>query len=156
MKFREDVIKLENINPLKYITVASVCMSIYRANYMPRKTIAVLPEYVKTDNFSKTSIMWLDYIAYENNIQIQHALNGGENQLTINNQIYKVDGYCDKNNTVYELYACFLHACPTCYRSNIMNDKKQKDTGTLNKRTNEKSEIIKHGGTNTLKFMKVD
>ena len=63
IKFSEDFIKLENIDPLRYITIASVCMSIYRANYMPEKTIAVVPEYVKTENFSETSIMWLDYIA---------------------------------------------------------------------------------------------
>ena len=47
LKFREDFIKLENIDPLKYITIASVCMSIYRANYMPKNTTAVVPEYVK-------------------------------------------------------------------------------------------------------------
>ena len=111
MKFREDFIKLENIDPLQYTTIANVCMSIYRANYMPEKTIAIVPEYTKADNFSKTFIMWLDYIASQNNIQIQHALNCGENQLTINNQIYKVDGYCDKNNTVYEFYGCFWHGC---------------------------------------------
>ena len=74
MKFLEDFIKLENINPLQYTTIASVCMSIYRANYMPEKTIATVPEYTKADNFSKTSITWLDYIASKNNIQIQHAL----------------------------------------------------------------------------------
>ena len=60
---------------------------------MPEKTNAIVPEYTKADNFSKTSIMWLDYIASKNNIQIQHALNCGEKQLTISNQIYKVDGY---------------------------------------------------------------
>ena len=50
---------------------------------MPKNKIAVVPEYTKTDNFNKTSIMWLDYIAHKNNIQIQHALNCGEKQLTI-------------------------------------------------------------------------
>ena len=36
IKFREDFIELENIDPLIYITIASVCMSFYRANYMPK------------------------------------------------------------------------------------------------------------------------
>ena len=110
---------------------------------MPQKTIAVVPEYIKTDNFSKTSIMWLDYTADKNKIKIQHALNGGEKQLTINNQIYKVDSYGKENNTVYEFYGCFWHGCPNCYKSNIINNKNQKDMGTLNKNTNEKIEIIK-------------
>ena len=78
LKFRENFIKLENIDPLKYITIASVCMSIYRANYMPKKSIAVVPEYVKTINYSKMSIIWLDYMSSKNNIHIHHALNGGE------------------------------------------------------------------------------
>ena len=59
IKFREDFIQLENIDPLRYITIASVCMTIYRSNYMPKKTIAIVPEYAKKDNFSKMSIMWL-------------------------------------------------------------------------------------------------
>ena len=57
MKLREDFIQLENIDPLRYITIASVCMMIYRSNYMPKKTIPIVPEYAKTDNFSKTSIL---------------------------------------------------------------------------------------------------
>ena len=59
MKLREDFIQLENIDPLRYITIASVCMTIYRSNYMPKKTIAIVPKSVKTDNFSKMSIVWL-------------------------------------------------------------------------------------------------
>ena len=53
MKLREDFIQLENIDLLRYITIASVCMTIYRSNYMPKKTIAIVPEYAETDNFSK-------------------------------------------------------------------------------------------------------
>ena len=90
------------------------------------------------------------------NIQIQHALNGCEKQLTINNQIYKVDGYCDKNNTVYEFYCCFWHGCTNCYQSNIINKKNQKDMGTLNKNTNEKIAIIKKLDTNMFQYMNVN
>ena len=59
MKLREDFIQLENIHPLRYIAIASVCMTIYRSNHMPKKTIAIIPQYTKKDNFSKMSIMWL-------------------------------------------------------------------------------------------------
>ena len=41
MKLREDFIQLENIDPLCYITIASICMMIYHSNYMPKKTIAI-------------------------------------------------------------------------------------------------------------------
>ena len=63
MKLREDFMELENIDPLCYITIGSDCMTIYRSNYMPTKTIAIIPEYAKTDNFSKMSIMWLNCVS---------------------------------------------------------------------------------------------
>ena len=85
MKLREDFIQLENIDPLRYIMIASVCMTIYRSNYMPKKTIAIVPEYAKTDNFSKMSKIWLNYMS--NGVNIQHALNGGEKKLTIDGKL---------------------------------------------------------------------
>ena len=136
MKLREDFIQLENIDPLRYITIASVCMTIYRSNYMPKKTIATVPEYAKTDNFSKMSIMWLNYVS--NGVNIQHALNGDEKKLTTGNKTYKVDGFCEEINTEYEFYGCFWHGCPNCYKPNIINSKNQKDMGTLNDQTIEK------------------
>ena len=42
------------------------------------------------------------------NISIQHAENGGE--YRINN--YKVDGYDEANNTVYEFHGCHWHGHP--------------------------------------------
>ena len=146
MKLREDFIQLENIDPLRYITIASVCMTIYRSNYMPKETIAIVPEYAKTDNFSKMSIIWLNYMS--NGVNIQHALSGGEKKLTIGNKTYKVDGFREETNTVYEFYGCFWHGCPKCYRPNIINTKSQKDMGTLNGLTVEKRDTIENAGYN--------
>ena len=133
-------------NPLRHITIASVCMTIYRSNYIRKKTIATVLEYAKTDNFSKMSIMWLNYTSKDKNIQ--HALNGSEKELTIGNKIYKVDGFCEETNTVYEFYCCFWHGFPNCYKPNIINSKNQKDMGTLNDQTIEKRETIKKVGYN--------
>ena len=146
IKFCEDFIQLENIDPLRYITIASVCMTIYRSNYMPKKTIAIVPEYAKTDNFSKMSIMWLNYMS--NGANIQHALNGGEKVLTIGDKTYKVDRFCEETNTVYEFYGCFWHGCPNCYKPNIINSKSQRDMGTLNNQTIGKRDTIKNAGYN--------
>ena len=96
MKLREDFIELENIDPLRYITIASVCMTIYHSNYMTNKTIAIVLEYAKTDNFSKMSIMWLNYVSTTKGLNIQHALNGSEKKLTIDDKTYKVDRFCEK------------------------------------------------------------
>ena len=146
MKLREDFIQLENIDPFRYITIGSVCMTIYRSNYMPKKTIAIVPESVKTDNFSKMSIIWLNNVS--NGMNIKHALNGGEKELNINNKTYKVDRFCEETNVVYEFYGCFWHGCPNCYKPNIVNSKNQKDMGTLNDKTIQKSETIKNAGYN--------
>ena len=146
MKLREDFIQLENMDPLHYITITSVCMTIYHSNYMPKKTIAIVPESVKTNNFSKMSIMWLNYVS--NGANIQHALNGGEKKLTIGDKTYKVDRFCKETNTVYEFYGCFWYGCPKCYKPNIVNSKNQKDMGTLNDQTIEKRETIKKAGYN--------
>ena len=146
MKLRDEFIKLENIDPLRYIAIASVCMMIYRSNNMPKKTIAIVPEYTKTDNFSKMSIMWLNYVS--NGVNIKHALNGGEKKLTIDDKTYKVNGFCKETNTVYEFYGCFWHGHPKCYKANIINSKNQKDMGTLNDLTFEKRDIIKSAGFN--------
>ena len=148
MKLREDFIKLENIDPLCYITITSVCMTIYRSNYMPKDTIAIVQEYSKTDNYSKMSIMWLNYMSKTKNLTIQHALNGGEKKLTIDDKTYKVDGFCKETNIVYEFYGCFWHGCPNCYKPNIVNSKNQMDMGTLNEQTIEKRENIKSAGYN--------
>ena len=139
MKLREDFTRED-------ITIASVCMTIYRSNYMPKKTIAIVPEYAKTDNFSKMSIIWLNYMS--NGANIKHALNGGEKNLTIDDKTYKVDGFCEERNTVYEFYGCFWHGCPKCYRPNNINTKSQKDMGALNDLTVEKRDTIKNAGYN--------
>ena len=68
--------------------------------------------------------------------------------MTIDDKTYKVDGFCEETNTVYEFYGCFWHGCPKCYRSNIINTKSQKDMGTLNDLTVEKRDIIKNAGYN--------
>ena len=107
---------------------------------MPERAIAIIPPYTKQDNYSKVSIIWLSYISDGNNIK--HAINGGENKLTLNNRTYKVDGFCEKTNTVYEFYDCFWHGYPKCYRPNIINNKNQKDMGTLNDPTAEKRDTI--------------
>ena len=60
IKFREDFIELENIDPLQYVTIASVCMTIYRSNYMPEDTIGVVKDVTRGETYSKISIAWLD------------------------------------------------------------------------------------------------
>ena len=78
VKFREDFIKLENIDPLQYTTTASVCMTVYRANYMLEETIGVVWEVSQNETHCKMSIAWFDWISNRDGLSIKHALNGGE------------------------------------------------------------------------------
>ena len=58
MKLREDFIQLENIDPLRYITIASVYMTIYRSNYMPKKCVYQHKENEEFGSlFSKTTVL---------------------------------------------------------------------------------------------------
>ena len=145
LKFRKDFIQLENIDPLQYITIASVCMTIYRSNYMPKESIAVVKDTTRGENYSKISIAWLDWIEEKHSIKIQHALNGGE--LSIKN-VGKVDGYCKDTNTVYEFQGCFWHGCRKCYSDDTINTKNQIDMLTLRKHTFEKNAKIESAGFN--------
>ena len=51
------------------------------------------------------------------NIFIQHALNRpyGEKMILADGHKYRVDGYCESTNTVYEYNGCFFHGCKECY-----------------------------------------
>ena len=111
MTFRDDFLKIGNIDSLQYITIASVCMALYRSKYRPENTIGIIKDVPK-NTFSKTSLQWLKYISGTENVYIQHAINGGEHFIPA---VGKVDGYCEQTNTVYEFQGCFWHGCPKCY-----------------------------------------
>ena len=51
------------------------------------------------------------------NILIRHALNhpDGEKMILADGHRYRVDGYCEQTNTVYEYHGCFYHGCKVCY-----------------------------------------
>ena len=73
---------------------------------MPGETIGVVKDVTRGETYSKASIAWLDYISKKNNIEIQHALNGGEVNIK---DIGKVDGFCNETKVVYEFQGCFWH-----------------------------------------------
>ena len=143
IKFREDFIELENIDPLQYVTIASVCMAVYRCNYMPSDTIGIIKDITKGETYSKISIAWLDWISQKDTVNIQHALSGGEVNIK---EVGKVDGLC--GDTIYEFQGCFWHGCKKCYSDDTINTKNQIDMLTLRKRTLEKNGKIRAAGYN--------
>jgi len=77
----------------------------------------------------------LEEIAKENNIHIQHAVNGGEHKIDINGKKIKVDGFCEETNTVYEFLGCLWHFHPPCICKYNKN-KKNIDKNPINKKYN--------------------
>ena len=145
MLFRELFIKISNIDPLQYVTIASVVMTIMRSQFMTFKQIAVVKDTTKSENFSEVSIKWLNYMSETTKATIQHAMNGGEYLIE---GVGKVDGYASNTNTVYEFQGCFWHGCPKCYSGATINTKNQIDMEELNKRTLAKNKKIQELGYN--------
>jgi hypothetical protein len=118
---RQLFIDQTGIDCFQSVTIASACMKILRTNFLDEKTIGIVKnDNILKDNFSKKSIIALDWHEHQRNlyaqktgsksIKIQHALNGGE--VTIAG--YKVDGYCKETNTVVQFHGCFWHGCDKC------------------------------------------
>src|ERR1700675_3969978 len=62
LKLRELFIQISEIDPFQYITIASVCMAIYKNEFMPLDTIGVAKEN-QTDTYSLKAIKWLYYMS---------------------------------------------------------------------------------------------
>ncbi|KAK7598318.1 hypothetical protein V9T40_006553 [Parthenolecanium corni] len=138
LDFRKQFLDIENIDPFCYVTIASVCMAVYRCSYLEKNTIAVL-ENSFTENFSKQSILWLDSL---NNSNIKHALTGGEVEICG----AKVDGYDDTTKTVYQYHGCFWHGCPKCYSSDFINNVKKETMDDLLQQTKDRTKQLEREG----------
>jgi len=78
-----------------------------------KSPIALVSPTVHKDQYSQSSIHWLEWVAHNQRIRIIHALNGGEFRL--DGTKYKLDGYCVTTNTAYEFHEYIFHGCPTCF-----------------------------------------
>ncbi|MCP3662156.1 MAG: hypothetical protein GY696_06610 [Gammaproteobacteria bacterium] len=121
MKFRDLVMERTNVDPLRQaMTIASTTSVVYRQNYLPKKTIGLIPPggYRKNDVQSITAFLWMQHLSVKNNIRIQHAKNGGEKVIQVGNKKYKVDGYVEVDGvkTIYEFHGCRFHGCPKCFK----------------------------------------
>ena len=154
MKFREMFISETKVDPFTCCTIAASVMAIYRANYLLKDTIGIVPKYLygrATKPCSKSSIERLEFVAYQTNSTILHAKNGGEKIISDVEQskFYYVDGFCEKTNTVYEFHGCFFHGCPLCYdERNNHPSKAQTKLKDMYRETLEREERLKALGFN--------
>ena len=136
IELRKLFLEISGIDPFQYITIASVCMAIYKNEFLPEKTIGVMKE-TQPDTYSFKSIKWMKYLESTNYIKIQHALNGKEVKIKINGQIYKVDGYCKETNTIYQFHGCYFHGCKECYDPLTLNKLNNRNMYLLYNKTHD-------------------
>ena len=93
---------------------------------------------------SKVSIPWLEYMSSTHKVHIQHGGNGGE--LRIPNTPYRVDGYCEKTNTIYEFHGDYWHGNPNIYSPDEINKTNGKTMGELYENTIQREKILRDMG----------
>ena len=107
LDFREILQETTGVDPFeKCLTIASVCQQVYSTNYLAENTIATFSDEQRLKTMtSNKAVKWLSWLAETEEIDIQHAKNGGEKRVGN----YSLDGYCQERNTVYEFHGCFWH-----------------------------------------------
>ncbi|XP_065208479.1 uncharacterized protein LOC135837206 [Planococcus citri] len=145
---REQFLEIANVDPFRYMTLPSVCMSIFRSKYLKPNTLAVFEDDT-CEQYSKSSITWLK--SFENT-NIRCATQGGEAKICG----AKVDGYDKTTKTVYQYHGCFWHGCPKCYTPNKVNTKNKQRMSDLYKKTLKRSENIKKAGYNLVEIWECD
>jgi hypothetical protein len=123
------------------LTLASYCNLLFTRNYMPANKIAMMPAcgYNAKSNMSRECDQWLKYLSETENINISHALNGGEKKIGN----FYVDGYCEENKTIYDYHGCIFHGCCICYEDKTFNPILQCKNSTLFNRTVKRAEKIR-------------
>ena len=140
LAFRRIIIESTGIEPfIQCITLASLCHTIYRHNYMMPDSIGIIPEigYNPNENTSRKAQLWLRYVATTQNISIQHAKNGGEYVIAP----YKLDGY--HNGVGYEFHGCLYHGCQKCFSPRTYNPVRQETMKATHRQHCERIEYIK-------------
>ena len=69
--------------------------------------------YTHNDNFSKNSIVWLEWIRYTTGQNVQHALTD-TGEYKIRGTKFKADGFLRDSNKVLEYHGCIYHGCKKC------------------------------------------
>jgi len=89
-------------------------------------------------SYSKLAMKWLDSL-FITNLRTALSYNG---EFTIPDSLYKVDGYCEETNTVYEFHGDYWHGNPNVFDSNDINKNAGKTFGELYENTLRKKEYI--------------
>jgi hypothetical protein len=151
LAYRELMCKETGCDPFSYLTCASVCNAVYRANFMPENTIArVPPAGYSSMRYSEESLEWLEYLRRFGGFpKIRHAGNSVKGEKKIGK--FFADGFDEDSKTVFEYYGCFFHGCEKCFPKagqDVRNPVTKKMLKQSLKETREREvELLKMGYT---------
>ena len=181
LMFREKLLDISGIDPFNHITIASTTMAVFKENFLEehyeigpkddRKSVVVKGElqdktktftksnlalvpatgYVTRDNYSRESIIWLEWMQHHNpGMVIHHALSG-EGEYRVPGTNFRADGYVAETKTIYEYMGCLYHGCPECYPCrNTTLPKTNETAALLHFRTMKRLEQLEDMGYNVV------
>ena len=121
---------------LEAINIADARNKVWKGKYLPENQIAIiLNKDSSRRRFSIKAIRWIQSLAKEKGINIQHAKNGGEVQIGN----YSINGFHRQSKTVYEFLG---DLCSLLYRSKANNGMTMSE---LYERTFKRLAEIKNG-----------
>lgn len=136
-----------NCDPISYCTLASLCHALYKAHFLKKNSIALIPAggYLN-HKYSDKSIEWMEFLNFKDNLNIIHKLNsktGAEIQIGM----HRVDGFDKNTKTIFEFHGCFFHGHPDCI-SNMtsINPVSNLSYQALFKRTKQKERMLRNKG----------
>jgi hypothetical protein len=125
---------------IQCLSMPAACHYVFRRNFMKPATIALMPPNgYNVEPSSYKSIKWLKYIAYKNNIPIQHSRNGKKKLINK----YKVDGWDPFNKTVDVFHGCGFHGCPKCFYAKSYNALMNETFAQTFQKHQQRSEALK-------------
>ena len=127
----------KGIDPFKHsVTLASACNLVFRALYLKKDTIPLLPAegFIPKKRQSVKSLKWLHYMSKKLDCKIQYEYKIGG---------HHVDGYCKEKNIVLEYNGCAVHGHVACFNANVQSPFSGKSMGQLYQESKQRIKNIK-------------
>jgi hypothetical protein len=128
LKYRKMFKESLDVDPFRYVTLPSLCMSIYINKFLPDKTIVGNSADKIVSTVCKEWHIHLNdaNLTPETPIVVEKNENIDYNKDRINKEkahykdkcLFTVDAFDSKNKIVKEFYGCYWHGCPKCFPEN--------------------------------------
>ena len=131
LRFRQMFKQKLDIDPFRYVTLASLCMAIFRGCFLPDKSVVSNDQNKPISKVCKEWLLYLndDKLIPEVPIRIdkeniicnecdlhRDKLDDDETiYYPYNKHMFTVDAVDKKNKIIKEFNGCFFHGCPKCH-----------------------------------------